>query len=49
MVDEDNLINCGLRTVQSLCRISIKDMCTKYGIEPGQDVEVFIRIPEKKK
>lgn len=40
------LINCGLRTVQSTCRISIKDMCTAYGIKEGQKIEVYIKLPE---
>lgn len=40
------LINCGERTVQSMYRVSIRDICTEYGIDIGQKIEVFIRIKE---
>jgi len=49
MSTEKSLINCGLRTVQSTGRVSIKDICTEYKIKEGQKVEIYIRIPEERK
>lgn len=43
----DNLINCGERTVQKLHRVTIKDVCTTYGILEGDRVEVYIKKVER--
>jgi hypothetical protein len=48
MISDEELINCGLRTVQSICRVSIKDICTEYGIKEGQKVEVYIKVKNAK-
>jgi hypothetical protein len=40
---QDKLINCGERNVQSMYRVSLKDICMKYGIDIGDSVEVFIK------
>jgi len=42
---EIKCINCGERNIQTMYRVSIKDICDKYGINIGDSVEVFIKIP----
>jgi hypothetical protein len=46
MSTKDKIINCGQRTIQSMYRISIRDICTAYNIKKGQKVEVWIKIVE---
>lgn len=37
------LVNCGQRTVQSMYRVSIRDICTSENISIGDKIEVYIR------
>ena len=37
------LINCGQRTVQSMYRVSLRDICTGEKIKVGDKIEVFIK------
>ena len=37
------LINCGERNIQSMYRISLKDICDRYGIKLGDTVEVYLK------
>ncbi len=43
-----NLINCGERKIQIHSRIALTDICTRYDIQEGDAVEVFIRKTEHK-
>lgn len=36
-------INCGQRTVQTMYRVSLRDICTSEGIEIGDKIEIFIK------
>ena len=47
MMNED-LINCGERTVQILHRIALQDICRTHGIKPGDNVEVYIKKTERR-
>lgn len=42
-----DFINCGERNVQTMYRVSLKDICVKYEIEIGDSVEVFIKKVKK--
>jgi len=44
---KDDLINCGERKIQKLDRISIGDICDRYGLNPGDAVEVYIKISKR--
>jgi bifunctional DNA-binding transcriptional regulator/antitoxin component of YhaV-PrlF toxin-antitoxin module len=44
----NDLINCGERRIQKLFRITLSDICERYGIHEGDAVEVFIRKTDKK-
>ena len=44
----EDLINCGERTVQTLHRIALQDICRAYGIKPGDNVEVYIKKTKRR-
>jgi len=43
----EKLINCGVKRVQKLGRVSISDACKLYGIKEGEIVEVYLKKVEK--
>lgn len=43
---QNELINCGIRRVQTLDRISLHDICNLYSINVGDTVEVYIKVKE---
>ena len=43
-----DLINCGERTVQTLHRIALQDICRVYDIKPGDNVEVWIKKTKRR-
>ena len=44
----EDLINCGERTVQTLHRIALQDICRGHDIKPGDNVEVWIKKTERR-
>ena len=44
----EDLINCGERTVQTLHRIALQDICKRHGVEVGDNVEVYIKKTERR-
>ena len=44
----EDLINCGERTVQILHRIALQDICRTHEIKPGDNVEVYIKKTKRR-
>ena len=48
-IKEEDLINCGERSVQKLFRVALRDICQNNGIKERDVIEVFIKKVEKNK